>query len=153
MKTLMFDEIYWSHSNNGVARGMHCQIPPFHGRKLVFATAGSVRDWVIDLRVGSPTFGQVWSMELSPSTQGVLIPAGCAHGFEVLEGPAILIYAQEGTYHPEADTGINMQSLSSQLQDVQLDFSERDLSLPHFSEFNSPFAYEEADYPQWNVQS
>jgi dTDP-4-dehydrorhamnose 3,5-epimerase len=48
---LLIDEIYWSTSEQGVARGMHLQIPPFHGRKLVFATEGRVQDLFFDLRV------------------------------------------------------------------------------------------------------
>jgi len=150
---LVFDEIYWSTSGTGVARGMHFQVPPFHGRKLVFATAGFVRDMVVDLRVGSPTFSQMWQTDLAPTTAGVLIPSGCAHGFIVIEGPATLVYAQEGTYNFEADTGINVNSIHFNDSIPKYEsLSQRDLDLPYLSDFSSPFVFEEFKYPDWNKE-
>lgn len=147
---LLFDEIYWSQSESGVARGLHLQVPPFHGRKLVFATSGRVRDFVLDLRKSSPTWHQVWSAELSFDSTGVLIPAGCAHGFEVLDGPATLIYAQEGAYNKEADQGINMLSVDQMRLSHGLQFSERDTDLPALADFNSPFDFCESEHGIWN---
>ncbi len=118
LPSLHFVEIYWSSSGEGVSRGMHLQSPPFHGRKLVFTAAGTVTDFVIDLRVGSPTFQEVWSTVLSPASAGVLIPAGCAHGFSVQSGPAVLVYAQEGFYSPEFDTGVNISCFVVELNFV-----------------------------------
>jgi len=147
------DEIYWSASEQGVARGMHFQIPPFHGRKLIFATLGVVRDVVIDLRVGSPTFQQIWETELTPESPGVLIPAGCAHGFTVTQGPAILVYSQEGMYSRECDTGVNMDSIGFLGHSPASVLSERDQQLPPLTEFVSPFIYDESEYLRWSPDS
>ena len=148
-----FDEIYWSSSQEGVSRGMHVQTPPFHGRKLVFATTGTVTDFVVDLRVGSPTFQEVWSKILSPTSAGVLIPAGCAHGFSVQLGPALLVYAQEGFYSSEFDTGVNMASIGLVSILARENMSERDLALPTLNEFKSKFSFDESEYPNWENQS
>jgi dTDP-4-dehydrorhamnose 3,5-epimerase len=150
VKQLDFDEIYWSSSEQGVVRGMHLQIPPFHGRKLVFATFGKVRDFVIDLRAGSPTYRSIWETDLSPESPGVLIPAGCAHGFAVTAGPAILVYAQEADYSHECDTGVNLRSIGLANLTSDSVISERDQQLPTLAEFNSPFVYDESEYSQWN---
>jgi len=152
---LLIEEIFWSTSEQWVARGMHLQIPPFHGRKMVFATEGKVQDLVVDLRVGSPTYHQLWQMELTKQTAGVLIPAGCAHGFVVLEGPATLVYAQECNYSSECDTGVRLTSLgvdfSSLTKKLPKNMSQRDLELPNLEEFNSPFVFDTAEYPNWDA--
>ncbi len=146
---LLINEIYWSASEQGVARGMHLQIPPFHGRKLVFATEGRVQDLVVDLRVGSPTYHQIWQMEMTKQTTGVFIPAGCAHGFVVLEGPATLVYAQEGSYNSECDTGVRLTSLGVGTSSSVKNMSQRDLELASLEEFDSPFIFDEAEFSQW----
>ena len=132
---------------------MHVQAQPFHGRKLVFTATGTVTDFVIDLRVGSPTFQEVWSTVLSPASAGVLIPAGCAHGFNVQSGPAVLVYAQEGFYSSEFDTGVNMDSIGVELNLARENMSERDLGLPTLTEFNSTFSFDESEYPNWETRS
>jgi dTDP-4-dehydrorhamnose 3,5-epimerase-like enzyme len=132
---------------------MHVQAPPFHGRKLVFAATGTVTDFVIDLRVGSPTFQEVWSTVLSPTSAGVLIPAGCAHGFSVQSGPAVLVYAQECFYSSEFDTGVNMASLGLEFYLARENMSERDLALPALTEFKSTFNFDESEYPNWDIRS
>jgi dTDP-4-dehydrorhamnose 3,5-epimerase-like enzyme len=116
---------------------------------LVFATTGSVLDLVIDLRVGSPTFHHVWEMRLSPKSKGVLIPAGCAHGFVVIEPPAVLVYAQEGVYDKECDTGVNLSSLtfSSGVESLQL--SDRDQALLNVTDFDSPFIFDSEMFAGW----
>jgi len=148
-----FDEIYWSSSEQNVARGMHLQTPPFHGRKLIFVTMGRVRDFVIDLREGSPTFQQSWETELSPESPGVMIPAGCAHGFVVVRGPAIMIYSQEGAYNRECDTGVNINSIGFLGLSPASVLSERDQQLPQLTEFVSPFIYDESEYLHWSPDS
>ena len=152
MKILEFDEIYWSESEQGVIRGMHLQIPPFHGRKLVFATQGVVRDFVLDLRAGSPTFHKTWETELTQASPGVLIPAGCAHGFIVEKGPAVLVYAQEGPYNQQFDTGVNINSIGLAGLSPDGVNSERDQQLPPLVEFNSPFIFDVLDYPGWKCE-
>ena len=125
-----------------MARGMHLQLPPHQGRKLVFVTSGRIRDFVIDLRVGSPTFYGVWNFELTPQSDGVFIPSGCAHGFVTIEGEASVVYVQEGQHHINFDSGINMSSLDIDCDMDNLTFSERDRTLPSLQEFKSPFVFE-----------
>ncbi|MDE0973537.1 MAG: dTDP-4-dehydrorhamnose 3,5-epimerase family protein [Candidatus Nanopelagicales bacterium] len=147
---LLFDEIYWSNSQVGVARGMHFQVPPHHGRKLVFATSGEVLDLVIDLRVGSPTFHHLWEKQLSPRSQGVLLPTGCAHGFLVTKSPATLVYAQEGAYDKACDTGVSLKSLKISQSVDALELSERDEALLQLADFASPFVFDPSKYVGWN---
>ena len=134
-------EIFWSTSQTGVFRGLHFQIDPRATRKVVFVTSGLVRDFVLDLRCGSPTFKLLWETELTASTGGLVIPAGCAHGFEVLEGPAAMVYGQEEYFSLETDAGINFESAGVRLRSAAPVISERDRALPSLDSFDSPFEF------------
>ena len=134
-------EIFWSTSETGVFRGMHFQVGARATRKVVFVTSGLVRDFVLDLRRGSPTFMKVWETELSAETGGLVIPVGCAHGFEVLEGPAAMVYGQDEHFSPEADAGINFESAGVVLRSSAPVISERDWLLPMLDSFDSPFEF------------
>lgn len=134
-------EIFWSLSETGVFRGMHFQIGSRATRKVVFVTHGVVRDFVLDLRRGSPTFTQVWETELSPETGGLVIPVGCAHGFEVLDGPAAMVYGQDEHFSPETDAGINADSAGIRLRSAQPVISDRDRALPALDTFDTPFEF------------
>lgn len=138
---LALDEAFWSRSHRGVLRGMHVQIPPRAGRKIVFVTSGHVRDFVVDLRVGSPCFGRVWETNLWSNAGALLIPAGCAHGFETLSDDVTMVYLQEGTYDPSTDTGVRWDSVGIVPQIPEPLVSERDQRLPAFDEFTSPFTW------------
>ena len=115
----------------------------------MFVTSGTVNDLVIDLRVGSPTYSQVWEKQLTPQSQGVLIPAGCAHGFFVIDSPAVLVYAQEGSYQKECDTGVNLGSLTLTMDVESFQLSERDQALPALADFVSPFVFDSAMFTEW----
>jgi len=96
-----------SHSNPGVLRGLHYQYNPAQG-KLVGATSGRVWDMAVDIRPGSPTFGQHHAVELS-GDNGTLfwIPAGFAHGFCVLGNePADMLYKVTAEYNKDSEGGI-----------------------------------------------
>ena len=134
-------EAFWSHSGRGVFRGLHVQLPPRSTRKLVFVTHGDVRDFVLDLRVGSPTCGEVHEFELSASTGGLVIPEGCAHGFEVLSDGASMVYLQEDFHSPDHDGGILYSSAGVELAATQPVISARDLALPPLADFDSPFEF------------
>ena len=85
----------------GALRGLHLQLAPAAEAKLVRCIRGRVFDVAVDLRAGSPTLAQWHGIELSPDqANAVAIPEGCAHGFQVLEGPAELIYVHSGPYAP-----------------------------------------------------
>lgn len=97
----------FSFSKKGVLRGLHYQAPPFGQGKLVSALSGTVLDVAVDIRSGSPTFGQHVSMELSGENHRQLfIPAGFAHGFVVLSASALFAYKCTSVYSREHDRGI-----------------------------------------------
>lgn len=95
-----------SRSRQGTLRGLHLQNP--HGQgKLVSAVVGAVWDVAVDVRVGSPTFGQWEAFELSEENhRQVYVPPGCAHGFIVLSETALFSYKCTDTYHPECELGV-----------------------------------------------
>ena len=88
----------------GAVRGMHFQHAPHAEMKMVRCLKGRVWDVVVDLRAGSPTFLQWHAEELSPDTARMLvIPEGCAHGFQVLEAESELLYLHTAFYEPAAE--------------------------------------------------
>ena len=96
-----------SKSSYGVVRGLHFQRAPYSQAKLVSVTVGRVWDVAVDLRAGSPTYGQWYGVELTAENhRQFLIPRGFAHGFSVLSDTAIFTYKCDNPYHPEADGGI-----------------------------------------------
>ena len=96
-----------SKSNKGVLRGFHYQLPPYAQSKLVRVIQGKVLDVVVDIRKGSPTFGQSISTELSAlNNVQVFVPRGFAHAFVVLEDATIFSYKVDNYYAPEYDRGI-----------------------------------------------
>lgn len=98
-----------SKSTYGVVRGLHYQKPPYTQSKLVRCVRGKVLDVAVDIRLGSPTFGQHVSVELSEDNHvQFFIPKGFAHGFAVLSETAIFQYKCDEFYHPEADSGIQL---------------------------------------------
>ena len=98
-----------SKSCYGVVRGLHYQKPPFAQSKLVRCVKGTILDVVVDIRKGSPTFGQHVSVELSgDNLRQCFIPKGLAHGFAVLSEEAVFQYKCDEFYHPETDSGIQL---------------------------------------------
>jgi dTDP-4-dehydrorhamnose 3,5-epimerase len=96
-----------SKSIRGVIRGLHYQLAPFAQSKLIRVVHGAVYDVAVDLREGSPTFGQWFGLEVSASKKNQLyIPKGFAHGFSVLSEYAIFSYKCDAFYNPGADRGI-----------------------------------------------
>jgi dTDP-4-dehydrorhamnose 3,5-epimerase len=138
---LVVREMFWSVSHTGVFRGMHFQIGSRATTKVVFVTTGVVRDIILDLRRGSPTYGRVWETELTPESGGLIVPVGCAHGFEVLRGPAVMVYGQDQHFSPESDAGINYVSAGITLMATSPIVSKRDRSLISLDDFHSPFEF------------
>lgn len=96
-----------SKSHYGVIRGLHYQLAPYAQAKLIRVVRGTVYDVAVDLRLGSPTFGQWYGVIVSASNKRqFFIPKGFAHGFSVLSEYAIFSYKCDDFYHPEADRGI-----------------------------------------------
>ena len=98
-----------SMSSYGVMRGLHYQRMPYTQSKIVRCVKGAVLDVAVDIRKGSPTFGQHVAVELSEENhRQIFIPRGFAHGFSVLSDVAVFQYKCDNFYHPEADAGIQL---------------------------------------------
>ena len=134
-------EHYLSSSRRGVIRGMHFQLPPHEHGKLVYCIAGAAFDVVVDLRLGSPTYGQSAAVEITESEPGAIwIPVGCAHGFQALTDGTVLGYLVGSEHAPSSDSGVHWSSVDVDwpLPD-EARCSDRDARLPALSEFQSPF--------------
>ena len=136
-----------SMSSYGVMRGLHFQRPPFTQSKLVRCVRGAVLDVAVDIRKGSPTYGQHVAVELTEENhRQFFIPRGFAHGFAVLSETAIFQYKCDEFYHPEADGGISIldESLGIDWR-IPADkaiLSEKDLRHPRLMDCDSPFVYQ-----------
>lgn len=135
-----WQEEYHSLSRRGVLRGMHFQTPPRHHAKAVTCLAGEVLDVVLDLRNGSPSFGQCAAFSLSAARGSILvIPAGCAHGFLTLSDEALLHYKVSTVYAPEHDAGIRWDGFGFSWPVTDPILSDRDRAFPTLDAFASPF--------------
>jgi dTDP-4-dehydrorhamnose 3,5-epimerase len=135
-------ELFWSRSHPGVIRGLHFQAPPADVAKLVCCLDGTVLDVVVDLRVGSPTYREHAVIELSPArANAMFVPEGCAHGFLVTEGEALVLYAQTGEWDGEREGGILWSSVGVDwpIDPEAVIVSDRDAAFPSLAEFASPF--------------
>lgn len=111
--TVQFVQDNESMSSYGVMRGLHYQRMPYTQTKLVRVVKGSVLDVAVDIRKGSPTFGQHVAVELTEENhRQFFVPRGFAHGFAVLSETAVFQYKCDNFYHPEADAGINIKDES-----------------------------------------
>ena len=121
----------------GSIRGLHLQAVPYAEAKLVRALRGRVWDVAVDLRETSSTFGCWHAVELSPEEgNALLIPEGCAHGFQVLEPGSELLYLHSSAWVPEAETGVRWDdpTLAIAWPLPVAGLSDRDRNLPFFSD-------------------
>lgn len=113
VRPIQFVQDNESMSTYGVIRGLHYQRMPYTQSKLVRCVRGSVLDVAVDIRKGSPTFGQHVAVELSEENhRQMFIPRGFAHGFAVLSDVAVFQYKCDNFYHPESDAGIQLKDES-----------------------------------------
>lgn len=135
-----------SMSSYGVMRGLHFQRPPYTQSKLVRCVKGAVLDVAVDIRQGSPTYGQHVAVELTAENhRQFFIPKGFAHGFAVLSETAVFQYKCDEFYHPEADAGISIldESLGIDWR-IPMDkaiLSDKDMRHGMLADFQSPFTY------------
>jgi dTDP-4-dehydrorhamnose 3,5-epimerase len=139
-----------SRSSRGVVRGMHFQVGA-GASKLVRCGRGRIFDVVVDLRRGSPSYGEWEGFELDDeSLQLLYVPVGFAHGFCVLSDVADVIYKQTAYYDPAVERGIAWDdpdvAIRWPLPAEELMISERDRDAPRLSEIAAelPFRYEPA---------
>ncbi|MBU1219452.1 dTDP-4-dehydrorhamnose 3,5-epimerase [Myxococcota bacterium] len=98
---------YSRTSSSGAIRGLHFQYPPHSEMKLIRCIKGGVWDVALDLRADSPTFLRYHAQELTPENFNMLvIPEGCAHGFQVLKEDSELLYLHTEFYTPSSEGGV-----------------------------------------------
>ncbi len=126
----------------GVVRGLHFQRPPSAQGKLVRVVRGSILDVAVDIREGSPTYGQHVACELSASNwQQLWVPPGFAHGFVTLEEDTEVLYKVDAYYDREADAGIawNDPALGIDWPVNDPILSDKDRKAPKLSDIPPPF--------------
>lgn len=134
-----------SMSSYGVMRGLHFQKPPYTQSKLVRCVKGAVLDVAVDIRKGSPTYGQHVAVELTEDNhRQFFVPRGFAHGFAVLSEMAVFQYKCDNFYAPQADGGINIldESLGIdwRIPTDKAILSEKDTKHECLKDFDSPFS-------------
>ena len=168
-KPILFVQDNESMSSYGVMRGLHFQTPPFTQSKLVRCVKGAVLDVAVDIRKGSPTYGQhvacllaahdeegrrildeynekLMAQNSKPIAQGsqFFVPRGFAHGFAVLSESAVFQYKCDNFYAPQADGGISIKDESLGIDwQIPVDralLSEKDVKHALFKDFDSPFS-------------
>lgn len=143
-----------SMSSYGVMRGLHFQCPPFTQSKLVRCVKGRVLDVAVDIRKGSPTYGQHVAVELTEDNhRQFFVPRGFAHGFAVLSEIAVFQYKCDNFYAPQADGGISIKDDSLGIDwHIPVEnalLSEKDTKHALLKDFDSPFSINMDLYPEF----
>lgn len=136
-----------SSSSYGVIRGLHYQLPPYAQTKLIRVLHGVILDVVVDIRKGSPTYGQSYSVELSAENKKqIYVPAGFAHGFSVLSEKAEILYKCDNFYNKESEGGIlyNAPELNIdwKVPEDKIVVSDKDKILPGLSSCKNTFVFQ-----------
>jgi len=137
---ILFVQDNQSRSSKGVLRGLHMQRGASAQAKLVRVLEGAVLDIAVDLRKGSPSFGQHFSIELTADNhKQFFVPAGFAHGFVVLSDAATFFYKVDKFYEPGNEVGIMYNdkdlNIDWKLKDSEIILSEKDKTLGSFAEY------------------
>lgn len=143
-----------SMSSYGVMRGLHFQTMPYTQSKLVRCVKGAVLDVAVDIRKGSPTYGQHVAVELTEDNhRQFFVPRGFAHGFSVLSETAVFQYKCDNYYAPQADGGISIKDdslgIDWKIPVANALLSEKDLKHSLLKDFDSPFSIDMDFYPEF----
>ncbi len=142
-KAFKVGEIFSSFSKKGVLRGLHYILAPQTQSRMVFCLSGRVKDVVVDIRKGSPTYGKHVSVELSAEKNtAIFIGKGFAHGFLALED-SLLLYLADKPYFAKSDRGIkwNDPALGIKWGAKKPVVSERDAAFPLLADAENNFNY------------
>lgn len=144
-----------SMSSYGVMRGLHYQRMPYTQSKLVRCVKGAVLDVAVDIRKGSPTFGQHVAVELNEDNHlQFFVPRGFAHGFSVLSETAVFQYKCDAFYHPASDAGINIKDESFgidwRIPAEKAILSEKDLRHANLLDGPLDFDFNDNLYPEFS---
>ena len=131
----------------GTVRGLHFQAPPHAQAKLVRCGRGCLFDVAVDIRRGSPTFGQWVGEELSfENGKQLLIPAGFLHGFVTRQPDTEIVYKCSDYYSPECDGAVRFDDpdigIDWGLNEAEAVLSDKDSAAPFLKDFDTPFTYE-----------
>lgn len=132
-----------SRSAYGVLRGLHYQLPPFDQAKLVRVIEGEVIDAAVDLREGSPTYGQAYAVHLTAENKlQLFVPRGFAHGYSVISETAVFAYKCDNYYSRDHEAGIRaddpLLGIDWRLDTRQAVISGKDRVLPAWGD-HRPF--------------
>ena len=136
-----FAQLNFSVSQKNTFRGIHFSKSARPQHKLVMCLEGSISDFIVDIRIGSPTYGKVDRFELSSKAREVIfIPSGCGHGFLAREDKSVVLYAQSSEYSPSEEFEISAldQSLRLNIEDIDdLILSQKDRAAPNLEALRS----------------
>ena len=136
-----FAQLNFSVSQKNTFRGIHFSKSARPQHKLVMCLEGSISDFIVDIRIGSPTYGKVDRFELSSKAREVIfIPSGCGHGFLAREDKSVVLYAQSSEYSPSEEFEISAldESLRLNIEDIDnLILSEKDRAAPNLETLRS----------------
>ena len=144
--TMKFVQDNQARSSYGVIRGLHFQLPPFAQTKLIRALSGSILDVAVDIRKGSPTYGKVFSIELTAENKKqLLVPKGFAHGYSVLSETAEVMYKCDEFYNKQSEGGLlysdSKLAIDWGIPAAKAIVAEKDLLLPGIEKFESNFIF------------
>lgn len=129
-----FAQLNFSVSQKNTFRGIHFSKSTRPQHKLVMCLEGSISDFIVDIRIGSPTYGKVDRFELNSKVRQVIfIPSGCGHGFLAKEDKTVVLYAQSSEYSPSEEFEVSAldESLGLNLVDINnMILSEKDRTAP-----------------------
>lgn len=149
---LDYDFVQDNHSLSaqvGTLRGLHFQAPPDAQAKLVRCGRGRLFDVAVDIRKGSPNYGQWFGLELSfENGRQLLIPEGFLHGFVTREPDTEIIYKCTDYYAPESDGAVRFDDpdigIEWNFAGAEPILSDKDAAAPRLADFDSPFIWEGA---------
>lgn len=145
---IVFVQDNQARSSYGVIRGLHYQLDPYAQTKLVRVISGKILDVAVDIRKGSPTYGKVFSIELSAENKKqLLVPQGFAHGYSVLSETAEMLYKCDNFYNKEAEGSIRYNdsdlAIDWQVPADKAIVSGKDLEAPPFADCNNTFIFKQ----------
>ena len=151
VRTVHFVQDNESKSSYGVLRGLHFQKPPYAQSKLVRVIKGAVLDVAVDIRKGSPTFGQHVAVELTEENhRQFFIPRGFAHGFSVLSPEVIFQYKCDNFYAPQSEGALSWDDpdldINWRIPSDKIILSEKDKHHPRLKDTEWLFDYSENLY-------
>jgi dTDP-4-dehydrorhamnose 3,5-epimerase len=146
IKTTFVQDNQSLSEKQGTVRGLHFQVPPKPQAKLIRVLHGRIFDVAVDLRRGSPTYGQGCAATLTAQgAEQLFIPRGFAHGYCTLEPNTEVAYKVDEYYAPDCEVGLIWNDptigISWPVGQAEAALSERDRKLPLFTSFDSPFIY------------